>query len=120
VVNFLEFLYVLVAGFMVATIVLLIRGRKQAAIWCAWIAFVGALSAALLYVRLVPKVIAMVSGDPVILLRHVNRPGATTITGLRRELNVAPLASCSFDGEKLGRARPPATCSLTDQATAVN
>ena len=100
-VNLLEVMYVVTAGFALAAIVFLIRGRKQVAIWCAWIAFVGALSAAMLYVRLVPKVIAMVSGDPVIMLRHVNRPGATTITGLRRELNVAPLASCAFDGAKL-------------------
>ena len=71
-VNFLELLYVLTACFTVAAIVLLIRGCRRAALWCAWVAFVGALSAAMLHVRLTPKAIATVAGEPVLLIRRID------------------------------------------------
>lgn len=57
-VNLLEFLYAFTIGSALASIVLLVKGRRSAAIWCAWATFVFALCSALLYVQLTPKRIA--------------------------------------------------------------
>jgi hypothetical protein len=57
-VNLLEVLYAFAIGSALAAIGLLLKGRRSAAIWCAWATFVFGLCAALLYVQLSPKRIA--------------------------------------------------------------
>ena len=62
-VNFLEALYVLALALSGAAIVFLFKRRRSLAFWFLFAAFVVGICAALLYVRLTPATIAIVSGD---------------------------------------------------------
>lgn len=50
---------------------------------------------------MIAATIGIIACDSAPLIRQIDRPGATTITALRRELNVAPFESCSFETDKL-------------------